>query len=67
MTRALKLAITELFSLGYREVITGAFDENGASIRVMEKAGMVKLDKIDEIDYRGKLHKCVYYHKIRSW
>ena len=67
MTRALKLAITELFSLGYREVITGAFDENTASIRVMEKAGMVKLEKIDEIDYRGKLHKCVYYHKIRSW
>ena len=67
MTRALKLAITELFSLGYLEVITGAFDENTASIRVMEKAGMVKLEKIDEIDYRGKLHKCVYYHKIRNW
>ena len=67
MTKALKLAIAELLALGYQEVITGAFDENAASIRVMEKSGMIKLEKIDEIDYRGKLRKCVYYHITRNW
>lgn len=38
-TAALKLAISELFRLGYREVTAGAFAENLASIRVMEKQG----------------------------
>ena len=60
-TEALNLAIEELFRLGYREVTAGAFEENSASIRVMEKAGMQRLDKIDELDYRGKTHRCVYY------
>ena len=59
-TTALKLAIEELFRLGYRQVICGAFEENPASLRVMEKAGMRKLDKIDEIEYRGKVHRCLY-------
>lgn len=59
-TAALKLAIEELFRLGYRQVICGAFEENSASLRVMEKAGMRKLDKIDEIEYRGKVHRCLY-------
>ena len=60
MTAALKLAITELFELGYRTVVCGAFEENKASQRVMEKAGMKRIEKIDEIDYRGKIHRCVY-------
>ena len=48
-------------------------EENGVhSIYVENEEGHAKVvnvvvDKIDEIDYRGKLHKCVYYHKIRSW
>lgn len=58
---ALKLAVKELFALGYREVTAGAFEENIASIRVMEKAGMKRLAKADEIEYRGKVHRCVYY------
>ena len=62
-TAALKLAIEELFTLGYREVVTGAFSGNKVSLRVMEKAGMQKLEKIDEIDYRGQVHTCLYYHK----
>lgn len=62
MTQALKKAIAELFSLCYQEVIAGAFEENAASIRVMEKAGMRKLGKTDEIEYRGKIHRCIYYH-----
>lgn len=60
-TGAVKLAITQLFQQGYREVCAGAFDENPASLRVMEKAGMARLDKTDFIDYRGKTHRCIYY------
>lgn len=60
-TTALMLAIRELFRLGYREVICGAFAENPASIRVMEKAGMHRIDKTDEIEYRGTVHQCVYF------
>lgn len=60
-TAALKLAISELFHLGYREVTAGAFAENAASIRVMEKAGMRRLNEQEEVEYRGKTHRCVYF------
>lgn len=63
MTEALQLAMNELFSLGYSEVITGAFSTNTASIRVMEKCGMERLEKTDEIEYRGTTHTCVYYSR----
>lgn len=66
MTQALQLAFPELFRLGYEEVITGAFSTNAASIRVMEKCGMAKLSKTDEIEYRGITHTCVYYSKIQE-
>ena len=59
-TAALKAAIAELFRMGYREVVAGAFAENPASIRVMQKAGMTLLPKTEEIEYRGRLHHCVY-------
>jgi len=59
-TAALQEAIQQLFSLGYDRVIAGAFAENPASLRVMEKAGMHKLQKTDTIEYRGKVHRCVY-------
>ena len=60
-TAALKAAVGELFRMGYREVVAGAFAENPASIRVMEKAGMTLQPKTEEIEYRGRLHHCVYY------
>ena len=66
MTQALQLAIEVLFSLGYREIIAGAFSTNAASIRVMEKCGMVRMDKTDTITYREKNHACVYYSKIQE-
>ncbi len=66
MTQALKKAVSELRSMGFREVIAGAFEENIASIRVMEKAGMSRLDKTDFIEYRDKTHKCIYYHTVFS-
>ena len=66
MTKALQLAMEELFSRGYREIIAGAFSTNAASIRVMEKCGMVRMDKTDTITYRGETHTCVYYSKIQE-
>ena len=59
-TAALKLAIEELFEKGFQEVVCGAFEDNTASLRVMEKAGMVPLDETDVIEYRGRLHRCLY-------
>lgn len=59
-TAGLKLAIAELFRRGFREVVAGAFEGNPASLRVMEKAGMTRIPKIDEIEYRGSVHQCFY-------
>ena len=59
-TEALKLAIADLFELGFNQVVAGAFVENPASLRVMEKAGMTPIEKVDEIEYRGRTHTCVY-------
>ena len=63
MTKALQLAMEELFALGYKEILTGAFSTNIPSIRVMEKCAMTKLDKTDKIPYRGVTHTCVYYSR----
>ena len=60
-TEALEKSINYLLASGYKEVICGAFETNLASIRVMEKAGMKKIKKVDIIPYRGINHKCVYY------
>ena len=62
MTRALKLAISNLFDLGYKRVVCGAFAQNKASQRVMEKAGMQQISFTEEIEYRGNTYVCVYYH-----
>ena len=61
MTEALKAAIADLFCKGYTEVKAGAFEENIASIRVMEKCGMIQQKHMDEIEYRSVMHRCVYY------
>lgn len=60
-TEALSGAIKYLFENGFSEVVCGAFEENAASIRVMQKCGMKLLDKTDVIEYRGQNHNCVYY------
>ena len=60
-TAAVKEAIQELFLMGYHEVNAGAFPENYASMRVMEKAGMERIDKTEEIEYRGKVYNCIFY------
>lgn len=61
MTEALTALIPDLFARGFDEVVCGAFEENPASLRVMAKAGMTRLKKVDEIEYRGKIHRCIYY------
>ena len=60
MTQALKMAIAELFEKGFAQVFCGAFEENKASLHVMEKAGMQPMDFTEVIEYRGKSHLCLY-------
>lgn len=60
-TEALKLAIEELFHMGYLTVFASHFESNKASGRVMEKAGMHPYEKDEEIEYRGILQKCICY------
>jgi len=60
-TEAVRAAIADLFNRGYSAVIAGAFEENTASLRVMQKSGMQLQDLTEEIEYRGKTHHCVYY------
>ena len=60
-TEALCGAIDHLFEKGFSEIICGAFEENKASIRVMQKSGMKLMPKTEVIEYRGKEHNCVYY------
>ena len=62
-TEVLTAAIDALFQAGISVVETGAFEENLASIRVMEKSGMTRIDKKDSIEYRGNPHRCIYYQK----
>lgn len=60
-TEALRGAVDYFFEKGFGEVLAGAFEENVASIRVMVKSGMTKLDRRDSIEYRNRTHTCVYY------
>ena len=60
-TKAVSAAIEALFGKGFRYVEAGAFSENPVSLRVMEKAGMKRLEKTEEIEYRGKTHLCIFY------
>ena len=61
MTEAFGAVINALLSVGYSAVLAGAFEENLASIRVMEKCGMTRIGRTETIDYRMKAHHCVYY------
>ena len=60
-TEAVKALIAALFDAGFDEVAAGAFEHNAASMRVMEKVGMMRLEKTEEIEYRGKLRKVICY------
>lgn len=60
-TLALNKAINILLEKGYKKIVCGAFATNSASIRVMEKVGMKKVDKTEVINYHGEDHICVFY------
>jgi RimJ/RimL family protein N-acetyltransferase len=60
-TEAVKALIDALFAMGYREVAAGAFSHNAASMRVMEKAGMTRLEKTEQIEYRDENRKVICY------
>ncbi len=59
-SEAVRGAVSALFSMGYSVVRAGAFSENAASLRVMEKSGMVRTGQTETIEYRGKSHLCIY-------
>lgn len=61
-TETLKKAIDALFEMGYVTVIAGAFENNAASMRVMEKSGMTKCDYTENVEYNGKTIKCIMYN-----
>ena len=60
-SEAFAAVIDYLKAHGFATVTAGAFEQNIASLRVMQKCGMVRLEKTDEIEYRGKTHTCIYY------
>lgn len=60
-TEALAAAIEDLFQMGYLTVITGAFESNLASCRVMEKCGMHRIKKEDDVFYHNENKHCIYY------
>lgn len=60
-TEMLKAVIDELFRKGFHQIVAGAFEDNAASIKVMQKCGMSKIPKEDDICYHGILHHCYYY------
>ncbi len=62
-TEMLQAAMQEVFASGFSVLKTGAFEENIASIRVMEKNGMHRIEEEEYLEYRGKKHRCVYYIK----
>ena len=60
-TEALKASIKELFNVGFSKIIAGAFENNIASMRVMEKAGMKRSEIIEVVEYRGNTYNCKMY------
>ncbi len=64
-TEALKACIDLIFKSGFNVVKTGAFEENLASQRVMQKCGMVLTGEEEQIEYRNKTHSCKYYQITR--
>ena len=61
MSEAFAAVIDYLRTRGFATVTAGAFVENAASLRVMQKCGMVKMDFEEDIEYRGLLRHCIYY------
>lgn len=65
-TEALTAVIAAMHDAGFREVIAGAFEHHAASLRVMQKCGMTPSDRRATVEYRGVLHRCIYYSSKKS-
>ena len=64
MTEALKAVIRALFGVGFAKIKAGAFEENIASMRVMEKCGMTCTGETEMIEYRGENKCCICYEIV---
>ncbi len=62
-TEMLSAVLEDLFQRGFNTVIAGAFETNQASFRVMEKCGMKRIEKEDDVIYHNKKQHCLYYAK----
>ena len=60
-TAALKVAIEAMFARGFTKVKAAAFEENAASLRVMQKAGMIPTGGTEQVTYREKIYTCICY------
>ncbi|TCL53907.1 RimJ/RimL family protein N-acetyltransferase [Kineothrix alysoides] len=60
-TEVLKAVIEDIFLKGFNEIVTGTFVTNKASIKVIEKCGMKRIDREEDIVYQDKLQHCIYY------
>ncbi|WP_228724998.1 GNAT family N-acetyltransferase [Caproicibacter fermentans] len=60
-TEALKASIEHLFQKGFVEIVSGAFVNNKASICVMKKCGMTRIEREEDICYHNETRHCCYY------
>lgn len=60
-SEAVRAVISHLLESGYEVIKAGAFSENLASMKVMEKCGMKRIEEVEEITYRCQKHLCFYY------
>lgn len=60
-SEALRAVIADLFQHAVNKIIAGAFEENIASRKVMEKCGMHKIEREETISYHDQMFSCVYY------
>lgn len=65
-TEVLKAIIEDIFLKGFNEIIAGAFESNKPSIRVMEKCGMKRIGREEDIVYHNKSQHCIYYSVKRG-
>jgi [ribosomal protein S5]-alanine N-acetyltransferase len=62
-TEMLSSVMEDLSKKGFSTIIACAFETSLASIRVMEKCGMKRIEKETDIFYKNRNQHCVYYSK----
>lgn len=60
-TEAMSAMIEYLFKRGLQSIVAAHFESNLASASVMKKCGMRLSNKEEDLEYRGKTHRCIYY------